>query len=207
MGKSAKGGEYERQICRELSAWWTGGRRSDVFWRVPGSGGRATVRGRRGQQTYGQYGDIEATHAKARPFLRMFTTELKRGYTKFSPFDLIDRGHHMAVQQFEGWVIQAMEGAEYAKSQSWMIISRRDQRRSVVTVPKRFLHLLARIDAPSANNLWAITPQVQWTVSIRKTKQASLSAELITIPFDEFFRALLPRDVLAVLEFCRGRGA
>jgi len=40
----AKGGEFERDISRFLSRWWTYGERDDVFWRTSASGARATTR-------------------------------------------------------------------------------------------------------------------------------------------------------------------
>ncbi|MBM3120244.1 MAG: hypothetical protein FJ006_12010, partial [Chloroflexi bacterium] len=58
---SSKGASFERDISRQLSLWWTHGERDDVFWRSSMSGGRATVRAKKGQKTAYQNGDITAT--------------------------------------------------------------------------------------------------------------------------------------------------
>src|SRR5262245_2386383 len=52
--RAAKGSKFERDLCRQLSLWWSDGKRDDVFWRASQSGGRAKFRGRRGLQTHGQ---------------------------------------------------------------------------------------------------------------------------------------------------------
>ena len=44
MGKSQKGGAWEREFSKYLSLWITEGERDDVFWRSSQSGGRATQR-------------------------------------------------------------------------------------------------------------------------------------------------------------------
>lgn len=55
----AKGGEFERKICKILSLWVSNGTRDDIFWRSAMSGGRASVRFKNtGQQSVAQGGDI-----------------------------------------------------------------------------------------------------------------------------------------------------
>lgn len=50
---SLKGGNFERDYCRNLSNWVSGGLDKDIYWRTSGSGGWAT---RKGSQM--QVGDI-----------------------------------------------------------------------------------------------------------------------------------------------------
>ena len=50
----AKGSSFEREVCKKLSLWLTGGKSEDVFWRSAMSGGRATVAKGKVRQT----GDI-----------------------------------------------------------------------------------------------------------------------------------------------------
>lgn len=54
-----KGGAFERDVCRKLSLWVSGGKQSDLFWRSAMSGGRATVARNRGESVR-QAGDITA---------------------------------------------------------------------------------------------------------------------------------------------------
>ena len=53
-----KGGNFERDICKALSLWYTYGEDDNIFWRTSGSGNRATVRTKKGQKTKYDYGDI-----------------------------------------------------------------------------------------------------------------------------------------------------
>lgn len=42
MNGKQKGSAFEREVCKKLSLWVTGGKQKDVFWRSAMSGGRAT---------------------------------------------------------------------------------------------------------------------------------------------------------------------
>lgn len=76
-GGSKKGGSYERRICKALSLWHTRGRRDDVFWRTPMSGGRHTVRKQRGTGALSEVGDICSTDPVSKPFIDAFAVECK----------------------------------------------------------------------------------------------------------------------------------
>jgi hypothetical protein len=197
---SKKGTIYERTIARQLSEWWSDGRDSDWFWRIPGSGGRATRRGRRDQRTSGQYGDIEATNPKANSLLRLFTIEIKRGYNKFTPFDMIDKSDGAAVQTYESWIIQAIEASEYARTPLWMLISRRDQRNAVVCFPQNLLTRLASKECGSFHGLLAVSPRMQMTVQVRKTQQITLTCTVVMMKLDDFFLVVSPRDIRLLTE-------
>jgi len=140
--KASKGSAFERQICKELSLWWSGGERTDVFWRSSQSGGRAKLRGRKGKDTYGQHGDITATDPIGTPLTELVTIELKRGYNKASIQDMIDKGPKAALQQWEKWFLQTYESMKQAKTWAWMLITKRDQRLPLVHVPARLLQKL-----------------------------------------------------------------
>jgi len=56
---SAKGGGFERLMCRAWSKWWTNERRDDIFWRTSGSGSRATTRGKKGIEDKWNHGDMK----------------------------------------------------------------------------------------------------------------------------------------------------
>lgn len=82
MARRNKGSPFEREICLLLTKWWL---RDDdpedtIFWRTAGSGGRATVRGKRGRRTSKQHcGDIAALDDQGRALTDLITFELKRG--------------------------------------------------------------------------------------------------------------------------------
>lgn len=137
-----KGGGFERHICKQLSRWWTGGQRDDVFWRSSQSGGRATQRMKKGLRTYGSYGDIAAVDPIGEPLLKVFTIELKRGRSHGSPGDLIDCPCREVPQPFEQCLAQAMRSAEHAGSHGWMLILRRDCKVPIVCINRETIRAL-----------------------------------------------------------------
>uniref|UniRef100_A0A6M3IXH7 Uncharacterized protein n=1 Tax=viral metagenome TaxID=1070528 RepID=A0A6M3IXH7_9ZZZZ len=143
MAKSSKGSTFERQICKQLSLWWTNQKRDDVFWRTAGSGARATQRKKSGQTTFGQDGDVQATDPIGQPLLDLCTIEIKRGYSSCTPFDIIDKPQKKPAQQmWEKWIAQAQRECGEAGSKYWMIISKRDRREITIAMPRVFFHRL-----------------------------------------------------------------
>lgn len=126
-----KGGQFERDICRELSLWWSHGKQDDVFWRTSTSGGRATTRAKKGKKTFGAHGDIQAVRPEGRVLLDRITLELKRGYNRFTPYDVVDAKKAPWVE----FVNQVCRDAQRAGTPYWMLIHRRDKRCAVVTIP------------------------------------------------------------------------
>ena len=138
MAKSAKGSAFEREICTKLSLWWTQDLpepRTDIFWRTSGSGARAKVRGRKGKQTHGQHGDICAIDPIGQPLIDLLTIELKRGYSKHTITDLLDKPEGAAKQVYEKWIEQAEESHVHAGSKSWLLIVKRDRRKELIISP------------------------------------------------------------------------
>lgn len=148
---SQKGSAFEREICRTLSLWWTHGKRDDVFWRTAGSGGRGTVRARKGLKTEGMYGDIYAVGKTGRAFLKMFTVEIKRGYPGFRLEDGVFP-ERMTESRLDGkirktkhacelaqWIEQARSSSFDAGSNSWIIIYKANARDPIVIGEKMWL--------------------------------------------------------------------
>jgi hypothetical protein len=71
-GKS-KGSAFEREVCKDLSLWLSGGKRKDLFWRSAMSGGRATIHGVKVRQA----GDITAVALEAQAFTQKYVIECK----------------------------------------------------------------------------------------------------------------------------------
>ena len=132
-GGHRKGSQFERRICIDLSRWWTDGKRDDVFWRSPQSGGRATSRAKKGISTFGHYGDVQAVDPIGRPLLELMTIELKCGYVGTSPLDLID-GQVGSV--WGKWLHHLVKDANSAGSRFWALIVQRPRRKSVIVVPE-----------------------------------------------------------------------
>lgn len=130
-----KGASYERELCKMLSLWWTGGVRDDVFWRTAGSGGRATNRQRIGKKTYGQQGDIQATDPIGAPLTRLVTIEAKRGHPDAHIGDVMDRTNDHNLRWWEQFVKQSIREARDSGTPYWLLIMRRDKRTALVYMP------------------------------------------------------------------------
>jgi hypothetical protein len=142
MGKAQKGSRFERKVCVDLSKWWTNGKRDDVFWRSAGSGARAKTRGRRGKMTYGQSGDVAAIDPIGDPLIDFLTIELKKGYSKFTLSDLIDKPTSASQQIVEKWIQQAKESHDEQGSLAWLLIVERNRRLPFVVMPAYLSQIL-----------------------------------------------------------------
>lgn len=76
-GGKQKGGQFERDVCKQLSLWISDGLSEDLFWRSAMSGGRATVGAKKGKDHSRHAGDIAATSAEGSFFTDIFYMELK----------------------------------------------------------------------------------------------------------------------------------
>lgn len=149
-----KGSPFERQLCKLLSLWWTDNKSDDIFWRTSGSGARAKTRGKKGLSTFGQYGDMQATDPKGQPFIDVCNVEIKRGYSKSTFANLIDKRDISAKQIWEKFIQQAVTDNHYSKSYTWMLITKRDAKETLVFIPIHFHKRLREIGC----HLQKITP-------------------------------------------------
>ena len=76
-GGKAKGGEFERYCCKQLSLWLSYNKRGDLFWRSAMSGGRATVQFKRGGSNRTQLGDVTAISPQGSQLTDVFFIECK----------------------------------------------------------------------------------------------------------------------------------
>lgn len=132
MNGNRKGSKFEREICVQLSEWWSKGiegvARDDIFWRASQSGGRATQRAKSGKRTAGSYGDIAAVDAVGVPLLKVFTLELKRGRSHGDIGDMLDVPLKGKPRPFQNTLEQTIGSHQLAGSLSWLLISQRDRR-------------------------------------------------------------------------------
>lgn len=78
-GKSGKGGEFERSVCKYLTKWNGGDPKKPHFWRQPGSGSMATV-----NNDENLSGDIRSISPESKYFCDYFSVECKNGYDDVS---------------------------------------------------------------------------------------------------------------------------
>ena len=142
--KMPKGSNFEREICKLLSLWWTNNKREDVFWRTSGSGARATTRSKTKQTTFGQYGDIQATEPIGQPLIDLCTITLKRGYSKSTFADLVEESttHNAKHCMYAKFIKQARHDHNRAGSFTWMLIVKRDRRKPIVIIPYKLFYSL-----------------------------------------------------------------
>ena len=191
-GKSGKGSNFEREICKMLSEWWSSGANDDLFWRTDNSGGRAKFRKRyQGKDTYGQAGDVQAINPIGQPLLDVFTLELKRGYSKNTMMDMMDKKPHMAMQQWEKHIRQVIGDSKNAKSKSWMLISRRDQREAVIDITIGIANLLVN----EGCKLFQI-PHLKSYLILKNEKRISV----YTTQLFNFLKVVNPDNVKAIIE-------
>lgn len=128
-GGKAKGSEYEREICKKLSRWVSGGQREDLFWRSAMSGGRATVGKRKGKDLARHAGDISATAPEGHILTDDFYIECKR-YADLNLASFIFKG----VGKLASFWKEAIEQAE-AHNKIPMLIAREDRGETFVLLP------------------------------------------------------------------------
>jgi hypothetical protein len=132
-----KGADFERQVCRMLSLWWTDDEDADVFWR---NRTRAT---KQSPDAKHQLGDIMAMKAVGAPLIERINIETKNGYSKtrkgtrmrnipWDLLDLIDGKLDGKKQILEFWT-QCQRDAELSKRIP-MLIFKRDFHEPVVVL-------------------------------------------------------------------------
>jgi hypothetical protein len=183
-----KGSGFEREICKQLGLWWSKGKRDDIFWRSANSGGRATVRHRSGQGTFGQYGDIQATDPCGQALIDVCTIELKRGYSKENIHNLLDSRQTKHPKLYEKFILQASADSKKAKSKYWMLIAKRDQHVSVVYIPMKFYRELKKemfiYHGKHTNDIIKTTVRLKWK-----------KWNIFGCRLDEFLSAINPKVV------------
>ena len=135
---SIKGFSFEREICKELSLWWTEGERDDIFWRTSGSGGRATERLKKGKLTANSYGDVMAIDPIGQPLIDFCFIELKRGYSKdIGVLDFVDKRKGSLI--LLDWWKDAIEKILQTEQKEVLFIFKRDRHEKCIMFSDRFL--------------------------------------------------------------------
>ena len=160
MAKAGKGSKFERKICKQLSTWWTENERDDIFWRTSQSGGRATQRKKTGQGTANQYGDVQATDPIGQPLISLCAIEIKKGYKYHTFFDLIDKLPSETKQPYLAFIRQAISQQKAAKSFSYLLISSRDRKEPIITMPYKLYRLIRKEHLIPSNGISNCFPQI-----------------------------------------------
>ena len=103
-GGKAKGADFERSVCQQLSLWVSKGENVDLYWRSAMSGGRATVQKGKVRQA----GDITAVAPEGHILTDQFFIECK-SYKNLS-LDCLIKGKGVLI---DFWQIAIKESAKY----------------------------------------------------------------------------------------------
>lgn len=115
---NAKGGGFERKICRALTKWITGHEHPEIFWRSATSGAKATQDAKKGHKSK-MGGDIVAVDSKGQWFTDGFSIECKNRKS-FGHLDLLFEGRG----KFLEWWGQCCSDADRAGKMPLMIFKR-----------------------------------------------------------------------------------
>ena len=126
----AKGGAFERKVCKALSLWVSGGDREDLFWRSAMSGGRATQKLKKGKKLLSQTGDISAIDPMGDHLVKAYYLECKNYKDLNLAGFLFQRG--VLLQKF--WDETIEYAFQYEKLP--MLIAKQNQYPTLVLLPE-----------------------------------------------------------------------
>jgi len=185
-----KGAGFEREFCKELSLWWTEGRRNDIFWRTAGSGARATARFKKGQRTADSYGDVKAEHEIGKPLTNYCVFSLKRGYTGKKQnmklrwaniLDIIDTPDRIKTKPA---IVQWWDEIEWTLGKAFrehaFLVFKRDRKEKLISMAPSTFNYLERL------NSYYNGPTV-----LVSTKAVCI----ITMPLESFFNWCQPESL------------
>ena len=179
----SKGNQFERDMARRLSAWWSGWQTDDIFWRTDSSGGRSTQRAKQGLTTQNATGDIASRCADGDLFVQHFVVEIKRGYNKLDPLILLDKPankNHIFVEWWKKLDLECLRD-----NAAWpMLIFKRDRSETLVAISEQFFETMLQH--------YGYAPQIGWII-INFKEQQLLNA--VVMNFEQFL-TWLPGPVL-----------
>lgn len=134
---SQKGQAFEREICKELSLWFSGGEDSTLFWRSSQSGGRATTLKKSGVNLATQAGDIVAVDSRGEAFTKIFFVECKN--VKSLRLDLLFYGGDYKCFVRQAWDKCVSQARDYRKVP--ILIAREYKKPPLVFLPDWAIHV------------------------------------------------------------------
>lgn len=192
--KAQKGSQFERDLCKRLSRWWSKGERDDLFWRTATSGGRATTRAKSGKKTVGQSGDIAATDKSAMKFTKLITVEAKRGYTEATIHGMLDAPAGKVQQPFAKFLEQVLHARTNEDTAYWWLITRRNTRSALCSFPLTFVRDATNVGGFPEMDSGKIS--FQGTFAVWHDSMCSRRAtEFVTMSLDDLLREVSPKTI------------
>jgi hypothetical protein len=183
-----KGSDFERELARAFSLWWTHNTDDTVFWRVLGSGGRATRKSRTGKgTTHVSFGDLEATCPSGYAFTDQIVCEFKRGYGRWAITDILD-ARTIKTQAWHLFMEQVLESWKNSERRWWIVVFKRDQRKPMIALCRTlFIWLYGE---PSASNGMGYRRKIFRSLKHGRLYHGEMSCALMTL--DDFFVSVQP---------------
>jgi hypothetical protein len=174
-----KGGDFERYIAKELTVWLTGKSKPYMFWRMPASGGLATIH----EECVGLAGDIRSIHKDAEFLTNIFTIECKTGYPHTSFWQ-----HFKGIKNFnlESFWLQAC-GEAMGSNRRPMLIYRKKGNKPLVCITDDVV-----IEIQKITDLMEIPSIVMYWPVIKNILPMNI------FNFDEFLDAVGPDEIKKV---------
>ena len=172
----AKGGDFERYIAKELTVWLTGKPKPYMFWRMPASGGLATIH----EECVGLAGDIRSVHKDAEFLTSIFAIECKTGYPHTSFWQ-----HFKNIKNFnlESFWLQAC-GEAMGSNRRPMLIYRKKGSAPLVGMTDDIVSEIQKVtdlmEIPSITMYWSVIKNIQ---------------PMNLFNFDDFFKAVGPDEI------------
>jgi hypothetical protein len=182
-GGSNKGSQFEREICRTLSNWWTEDKDDSLFWRTHSSGARATTLHKKGKKLRGQVGDICAIDGRGKKFIQAFTVSIKRGYKSVSMQDILDKLETAKEPELSKWIKECSEQSIQADSIGWLLIVRRNRKKTLVFLPG---YMKSKLTSEYKKRLEVCKPRVAIVARIGEKRIMSIYCTTL----DSFLKAL-----------------
>jgi len=172
----AKGGSFEREVSVDLTKWLTGKKKPYVFWRMPGSGGLATIH----EECVDLSGDIRAIKPYAEFLTDKFSIECKTGYPRTNFWQLFKKIKHFDMKDF--WT-QTVRDADKPGKYPMLVFRKKGQKKVIGIRDLEDLRLTFRV--PFLRDLPTLT--VRWGNDVLPP--------MVVYDFDEFFSLVSPEDI------------
>lgn len=174
---SGKGGEFERYVSKYLSKWLTGKTKPYMFWRMPASGGLATIH----EECAGLAGDIRALHTDAEFFTDCFCVECKTGYPRTSFWQFFKKTKGFPIESF--WK---------------QTINEAGQKQPMLIYRKKGNKPLVGVGVITLAELQKVTPIYNLRMVIIDWGDLEELPPIHLMDMDEFFDLVKPEDVREV---------
>lgn len=209
MSKHSKGANWEREIAKMISSWWSRSGDDDLLWRTHASGARATSRKKRGKKTRGQIGDLCAVDTRAAKLIKCCPISLKRGYMSMSIQDVMDIEERAKTKEFEGWIKECIVHQRDSDAVGWFLLFRKDRRKTLIFMPS---DLVWRFNYKTRHRLLTNRPNCLFSIrkKMKKKKIRKIGSDkywkwwlknncvTFGIPLEDFLNIVTRDEIVAV---------